>query len=91
LWSGGAPGTHETDLLKPENTITNIHAIVLSGESAFGLSASQGVIKYPEENDIGYDTGFAKVPIVPDADIRMDSTIKVFMSFNTYIIYNPKI
>lgn len=66
---GGAPGTRETDLLKPENTINNIHAIVLSGGSAFGLSASHGVMKYLEENAIGYDTGFAKVPIVPGAVI----------------------
>lgn len=66
---GGAPGTRETDLLKPENTINKIHAIVLSGGSAYGLSAAQGVMKYLEENAIGYDTEFAKVPIVPAAVI----------------------
>ncbi|EFC4873636.1 P1 family peptidase [Escherichia coli] len=66
---GGAPGTRETDLLKPENAINKIHAITLSGGSAYGLSASHGVMKYLEENDIGYDTEFAKVPIVPAAVI----------------------
>lgn len=66
---GGAPGTRETDLLKPENAINKINAIVLSGGSAYGLSAAQGVMKYLEENAIGYDTEFAKVPIVPAAVI----------------------
>ncbi|NTV89902.1 MAG: P1 family peptidase [Clostridiales bacterium] len=79
---GGAPGTRETDLLNPVNMIEKIHGIVLTGGSAFGLDAASGVMRYLEEKGIGYDTGFAKVPIVPaavlydlncgSADIRPD-------------------
>lgn len=43
---GGAPGTRETDLLKPENLVDRIHAVVLAGGSAFGLDAASGVMKY---------------------------------------------
>ena len=66
---GCAPGTRETDLLKPENTVDKIHAVVLSGGSAFGLEAASGVMNYLEENDIGFDTGITKVPIVASAVI----------------------
>lgn len=66
---GSAPGTRETDLLKPENTVDKIHAVVLSGGSAFGLEAASGVMNYLEKNDIGFDTGIAKVPIVASAVI----------------------
>ena len=64
---GGAPGTRETDLLDPSNTVQQVHAIVLSGGSAFGLDAASGVVRYLEEKGIGYDTRVAKVPIVPAA------------------------
>ena len=64
---GGSPGTRETDLLNPVNTVDRIHACVLSGGSAFGLAASTGVMKYLYENAIGFDTGFVKVPIVSQA------------------------
>ena len=64
---GGAPGTRETDLLDPAKTVQEVHAIVLSGGSAFGLDAATGVVRYLEEHNIGYDTGVAKVPIVPAA------------------------
>lgn len=64
---GSAPGTRETDLLKPGNLIERIHAVVLSGGSAFGLAASDGVMRFLEEKDIGFDTGVAKVPIVASA------------------------
>ena len=64
---GGAPGTRETDLLNPVNLVPKIHAIVLSGGSAFGLDVATGVMRYLEEKKIGYDTGVAKVPIVPSA------------------------
>ena len=64
---GGAPGTRETDLLQPLNTVQQVHAIVLSGGSAFGLDAATGVVRYLEEKGIGYDVGIAKVPIVPAA------------------------
>jgi L-aminopeptidase/D-esterase-like protein len=61
---GGAPGTRETDLLNPQNMIDKIHAVVLSGGSAFGLDASSGVMQYLEEAGIGFDVGVTKVPIV---------------------------
>jgi L-aminopeptidase/D-esterase-like protein len=75
---GGAPGT-------PINLVEKVHAIVLAGGSAFGLDASGGVMKYLEENKIGFNTGIAKVPIVPSAilydlnigraDVRPDSVM----------------
>lgn len=82
---GGAPGTRETDALHPMHLVEQVHAILLAGGSAFGLDAAGGVMKYLEENNIGFDTGVAKVPIVPAAilfdlaigrsDIRPDSTM----------------
>jgi len=64
---GGAPGTRETDLLDPLNMVETVNAIVLSGGSAFGLDAAQGVVKYLEERNIGYKTRAGVVPIVPAA------------------------
>ncbi|GAB4505429.1 MAG: P1 family peptidase [Anaerolineales bacterium] len=64
---GGAPGTRETDLLNPLNLVEKAHAILLAGGSAFGLDAASGVMRYLEEQGIGFDTGLAKVPIVPAA------------------------
>jgi L-aminopeptidase/D-esterase-like protein len=64
---GGAPGTRETDLLSPVATVESVHAIVLSGGSAFGIDAASGVVRYLEEKSIGFDVGVAKVPIVPAA------------------------
>jgi len=64
---GGAPGTRETDLLNPINLVQKIHAIVLAGGSAFGLDAASGVMRYLEEQKIGFNTGAAKIPIVPAA------------------------
>ncbi|WP_024613458.1 P1 family peptidase [Clostridium sp. Ade.TY] len=64
---GGAPGTRETDLLAPSEMIEKIHAVVLSGGSAFGLDASSGVMKYLEEKNVGFDVQVAKVPIVCSA------------------------
>jgi L-aminopeptidase/D-esterase-like protein len=64
---GGAPGTRETDLLDPVNHVEQVHAIVLSGGSAFGLDAASGVVRYLDERNIGYDARVAKVPIVPAA------------------------
>lgn len=66
---GGAPGTRETDLLRPSFTVTKIHGVFLSGGSAFGLNAAEGVVRYLEEKDIGFDTQVAKVPIVAGAVI----------------------
>ncbi len=64
---GSAPGTRETDLLDPINTVQRVHGIVLSGGSAFGLDSASGVMRYLEEHGIGFDVGIAKVPIVPAA------------------------
>lgn len=61
---GAAPGTRETDLLKSENMMQKINAIVLTGGSAYGLDACSGVMHALEERGIGYDVGIAKVPIV---------------------------
>lgn len=64
---GGAPGTRETALLDPVNTVAEVHAIVLSGGSAFGLDTASGVVRYLAERGFGYQTRAAKVPIVPAA------------------------
>ena len=64
---GGAPGTVETDLLRPENTVSVVHAVLLTGGSAFGLDARTGVMKYLEEQKIGFPFGGAYVPIVTGA------------------------
>ena len=66
---GGAPATRETDLLHPLHMVEEVHAIVLTGGSAFGLDAAGGVMRYLEEHSIGIDVGVAKVPIVPAAAI----------------------
>ena len=82
---GGAPGTRETDLLRPMHLVEKVHAVVLSGGSAFGLDSASGVMRYLEENKIGFNTGVARVPIVPAAvlfdlalgkpDIRPDAAM----------------
>jgi L-aminopeptidase/D-esterase-like protein len=64
---GGAPGTRETNLLDPLNMVDRVNAIVLSGGSAFGLDAAQGVVRYLDEHNIGYKTAAGVVPIVPAA------------------------
>ncbi|MDO8531987.1 MAG: P1 family peptidase [Dehalococcoidia bacterium] len=64
---GSAPGTRETDLLRPMNLVQSVHAILLSGGSAYGLDAAAGVMRYLEEKGIGFETRVARVPIVPAA------------------------
>lgn len=66
---GAAPGTRETDLLQPANLVTHVHAVLLSGGSAWGLDAAGGVMRWLEEHDIGLQTAYALVPIVPAAVI----------------------
>jgi L-aminopeptidase/D-esterase-like protein len=66
---GGAPATRETDLLHPLCMVEEVHAILLTGGSAFGLDAASGVVRYLAERKIGFDTGVARVPIVPGAAI----------------------
>jgi L-aminopeptidase/D-esterase-like protein len=82
---GSAPGTRETDLLNPVNLVEKVHAVVLTGGSAYGLDAAGGVMRYLEEQNIGYGMGSIKVPIVPAAvlfdlslgraDIRPDAAM----------------
>src|SRR5688572_8020262 len=66
---GSAPGTIETDLLNPLNLVQEVHAVFLSGGSAFGLDVATGVRKYLYERKIGFPTRVANVPIVPGAII----------------------
>lgn len=83
--SGGGPASRETPLASPLTADNPLNAIVLSGGSAFGLAAGDGVMHYLEEHDIGYDTGFAKIPLVCQsciydlsvgrADVRPDSAM----------------
>lgn len=80
---GAAPGTRETDLLHPSNLVDRAHAVLLAGGSAWGLDAAAGVMRWLEEQQIGLDVGFGRVPIVPgavlfdlpvgDASIRPDA------------------
>ncbi len=64
---GSAPGTRETDLLRPINTVQQVNAILLTGGSAFGLDAATGVMRYLEEQGLGFHMGSVVVPIVPAA------------------------
>jgi L-aminopeptidase/D-esterase-like protein len=77
---GGSPGTRETDLLRPMHQVERVHAIMLAGGSAFGLSAATGAMSYLEERGIGFDTRVARVPIVPSAilfDLRIgDASVR---------------
>lgn len=62
---GNAPGSRELMLLGPEKSMQEVHAVLLTGGSAFGLAAADGVMKYLEENNVGYETPWARIPIVP--------------------------
>jgi L-aminopeptidase/D-esterase-like protein len=64
---GGSPGTRETDLLRPENLVQQVHAVLLTGGSAFGLDAASGVMRWLEARGRGVRVGPAVVPIVPAA------------------------
>ena len=64
---GGAPGTRETDLLQAGRLVQQVHAILLTGGSAFGLAAADGVMRWLAERGFGFDAGVANVPIVPAA------------------------
>ena len=80
---GASPGTRETELLSPLNAVEHVHAILLSGGSAFGLDAAGGVMRWLEEKGIGVEVGPTRIPIVPaailfdlftgDASIRPDA------------------
>lgn len=66
---GGAPASRETELLNPVNTVEKIHCVMLSGGSAYGLSAADGVMDYLEEKNVGFDVGVGVVPIVCAASL----------------------
>jgi len=71
---GGAVGERELETLRPGHVVERIHALVLAGGSAFGLDAAAGVMRWCEERGIGFDTGVARIPIVPAAilfDLRV--------------------
>ncbi len=76
---GSAPGTRETDLLDPRASVQQIHGIVLSGGSAFGLAAADGVVRYLKENGVGFnDWPGGPIPIVPGAilfDLGVGGTV----------------
>ena len=59
---GGAPGTRETDLLRPGTLVQEVNALLLTGGSAFGLAAADGVMRYLAERGIGFDAGVAQGP-----------------------------
>ena len=71
---GGAPGTRETDLLRPDYMVQEVHAVLLTGGSAFGLDAASGVMHYLEARGVGYAIGSVRVPIVPAA-VLFDLTL----------------
>lgn len=66
---GPSPGTREGVLLAPEKTVERVHALLLTGGSAFGLAAASGVVRVLEERGVGHQTPAARVPIVPAAVI----------------------
>ena len=66
---GGGPASRESQLLNPLMSAQILHGIVLAGGSAYGLGTANGVMKYLEEHGIGFDTGFALVPLVAQSDI----------------------
>lgn len=66
---GGAPASRETELLKPVNMVEQIHCVMLSGGSAYGLAAGDGAMAYLEEQGIGFDVGVGVVPIVCGASL----------------------
>ena len=82
---GGAPGTRETDLLRPMHMVERVHAVLLAGGSAYGLDAAGGVMRWLEEQGRGFDARVATVPIVPaailfdldvgDASVRPDAAM----------------
>lgn len=66
---GSAPGTRETDAIRPGGLVEKVHAVLLTGGSAFGLDAAGGVVQFLEEHGVGFPAGPVRVPIVPSAVI----------------------
>ena len=71
---GGAPGTRETDLLRPMHLVDRVHAVMLTGGSAFGLAAADGVVQWLEAQRTGFNVGVAHIPVVPAA-VLFDLTL----------------
>ena len=89
---GSAPGTRETDAIKPTNLVAKAHAVLLTGGSAFGLDAAAGVMQFLEEGGYGHSVGPVNVPIVPaavifdlsigDSEVRPDSKLGYLACLN---------
>src|SRR2546423_674412 len=71
---GGAPATREWELLSPERLVARLDAVVLSGGSAFGLAACDGVVRFCEERGMGYPTAAGPVPVVVGTNVTLDKT-----------------
>ncbi len=97
---GGGPASRETPLLNPLAAATGIHAVLLSGGSAFGLDAAGGVMRYLESHDIGFDVGVTKVPLVCQSclfdlvigkmDVRPDAAMAIAACENASRVDNPQ-
>ena len=85
---GGGPASRESELLKPLANAGIIHAILLSGGSAFGLDAGGGVMKYLEERDLGFDVGVTKVPLVSQSCLFDLTVAETFVRPNQQMAYN---
>ena len=78
---GFAPASRETELIYPEALVESVHGLCLSGGSAFGLAAATGVVRFLQEQHVGFETPFARVPIVPGAAI-FDLDLNAFLTFS---------
>ena len=87
---GAAPGTRDTDVLSPSNTVQEVHGVLLTGGSAYGLDAAGGVMRWLEERGHGFQLGPAIVPIVPAAVI-FDLWVDDFSDALTKSAKNPRI
>ena len=87
---GAAPGTRDTDALSPSNTVQEVHGVLLTGGSAYGLDAAGGVMRWLEERGHGFPVGPAIVPIVPAAVI-FDLWVDDFSKTRRVSTQNPRI
>ena len=87
---GAAPGTRDTDALSPSNTVQEVHGVLLTGGSAYGLDAAGGVMRWLEERGHGFPVGPAIVPIVPAAVI-FDLWVDDFSKTRPVSTQNPRI
>jgi L-aminopeptidase/D-esterase-like protein len=87
---GAAPGTRDTDALSPSNTVQEVHGVLLTGGSAYGLDAAGGVMRWLEERGHGFQVGPTIVPIVPAAVI-FDLWVDDFSKARREPTKNPRI